>query len=189
MTLRIITVCWLSLILLPWQVQAQTAKNTQERRASVQSFVREFYTWYVPKVLKHHAGPAWDLALKYRSHVFSVELFRALQEDSEAQAKVTGEITGLDFDPFLNTQDPCEHYDVGEAVPAGEAYRVAVFSVCSGKKHEEPDVIAEVGRQNGHWVFVNFVYENLAKQYPNSANLLATLKLLQEERGEPKPKP
>jgi hypothetical protein len=161
------------------QVRAQSGTENSE---SVREFVQRFYSWYVPKAVQEHYGPASDLALKYRSHAFSSELLRALKEDSEAQARVKGVIVGLDFDPFLNTQDPCEGYELGNVTRKGNDYWVEVYSVCSGKQSEHPDVVCVVGRKNGNWVFVNFLYKNMMKEYPNSADLLAVLKLLREER-------
>ena len=35
---------------------------------------------------------------------------------------------------------------------------------------------------NGHWEFVNFYYPNQMKDYPKTANLLAMLKMLEEQR-------
>jgi hypothetical protein len=180
------TTCWLVLLVLPDLLQAQTT-SSQVALKPVRSFVQELYGWYVPKALDDSTGPASERALKYRSYVFSSELFRALKEDSDAQARISGYIVGLDFDPFLNTQDPCERYELGGITQNGETYRIEVFGVCSGTRHEKPDVIAEVARRNGRLVFTNFIYDNLAKQFPHSANLLATLKLLREERQGKKP--
>lgn len=174
--------------MLPGLVCAQGRPSNHGEVESVRSFVNEFYQWYVPKTLEPHSGPAWDFALKYRSRVFSSELFRALKEDSDAQGKASGEIVGLDFDPFLNTQDPCGRYEVGGVVPEEQDYRVEVFGICSGTKKAEPDVLAQVELRGGHWVFTNFLYPNLEKEYPHSANLLATLKALQREREGTKSK-
>jgi Protein of unknown function (DUF3828) len=179
---------WSAMLELPCLLFAQGKPNNPREVESVRSFVSEFYQWYVPKTLEPHSGPAWDLALKHRSRVFSSELFRALKEDSNAQAKASGEIVGLDFDPFLNTQDPCERYEVGSIVPEEQTYRVEVFGTCSGTKKAKPDVLAQVELRGGHWVFTNFLYPNLEKEYPNSANLLATLKALRQEREGGKPR-
>lgn len=181
--------CWFAVLVFPCSLFAQGASNGPEGPESVRSFVSGFYQWYVPKTLKPHNGPAWNSVLKYRSRMLSSGLFEALKEDSDAQAKASGVIVGLDFDPFLNTQDPCEHYEVGGIVQREQTYRAQIFGVCSGKKSEKPDVIAQVERQRGRWIFVNFDYPDLEKQYPNSANLLATLKALEEERSGGKPKP
>ncbi len=183
---RSIICCLWPMLLFAWPSLAQ-AKSEAETFRSVRDFVSEFYSWYVPEAVKKHKGPAWDLVLKYKGHTFSAELFRALRDDSRAQARVQGEIVGLDFDPFLNTQDPCESYELGNITRKDHHYRIDLYSVCSGKRSERPSVICEVARTNGNWVFVNFLYENMMKEYPNSANLLATLKLLQEERKHNSP--
>jgi len=175
------TVCWNLLLLLaiPCSVGAQ-AKSAQDMQKSAGEFVQQFYDWYVPKALKHNAGPASDLALKYKGRVFSPKLSLALKEDSDAQAKVKGWIVGLDFDPFLNSQDSGERYEVGKATRKGGSYWVDVYGVWSGKKSEKADVVAEVVRKNGRWFFVNFHYPNAAN--PRSGDLLSVLALLQEDR-------
>src|SRR5487761_1888807 len=75
------TACWNLLLLLaiPCSVGAQ-AKSAQDTHKSAGEFVQQFYDWYVPRALKHNAGPASDLALKYKDRVFSPKLFRALKE-------------------------------------------------------------------------------------------------------------
>ncbi len=177
------TACCLLLLTSPQFLHAQT-KTDRENFKPLRDFVQSFYDWYVPLAQGENSVTASDLALKYQTSAFSPELYQALKEDSEAQAKAT-EIVGLDFDPFLNTQDPCEHYEVGKIARKGEIYKIDVHSVCSGKKSKEPAVVPEVMRKNGRWVFMNFVYENLIKQYPNSADLMSMLKLLRQERQNP----
>ena len=88
----------------------------------------------------------------------------------------------MDFDPFLNTQDPCQRFELGKVTQVKTAYRVEVFNICSGKKSAVPDVATEVTWSSGHWEFVNFYYPNQMKDYPKTANLLATLKMLEEQR-------
>ncbi|MGA2502201.1 MAG: hypothetical protein ABSH20_31040 [Tepidisphaeraceae bacterium] len=147
---------------------------------SARDFAQKFYSWYVPIALNEHAGPAWDFVLKQRSSSFSPELLRALREDSAAQAKSPGEIVGLDFDPFLDSQDPEDRYEVGKVTRKGDSYWVEVFGVRSGKRMEPAAVLAELVRKNGHWTFVNFHYPD-----PNGSDLLSTLKLLREDRQKP----
>jgi hypothetical protein len=172
------------LVLLTNPLWPQTTTSNQEALKSARRFVQEFYSWYVPKAL----GPSYDslhLALKFRSYAFSTELFKALKEDSDAQARAH-EPVGLDFDPFLDTQDPTERYELGRITQKGNTYLVEVFGVYPARppdlREGTPEVIAEVARRNGHWVFTNFLYPPIAKQYPDSANLLAILKLLREDR-------
>src|SRR5437588_560107 len=87
--------------------------NRSDIEKSCRRFVQSFYDWYVTEALKDNGGPASDFALRHRGSVFDPELLQQLKEDSEAQAKAKGEIVGLDFDPFLNSQDPGEQYVAG----------------------------------------------------------------------------
>jgi hypothetical protein len=157
------------------QDQAATADSARD-------FVEQFYRWYVPVALSKHHGSSWDIALHGKKTSFSSELAQALKSDSDAQAKVKDDIVGLDFDPFLNTQDPCQRFELGKITQVKTAYRVEVFNICSGKKSAIPDVAPEVMWANGHWEFVNFYYPNQMKDFPKTANLLAMLKMLEEQR-------
>ncbi|MGH9406014.1 MAG: hypothetical protein ACRD3D_09295 [Terriglobia bacterium] len=143
----------------------------------VKGFVQGFYNWYVPGALKTQETPAWSVALKYKRSTLSPTLFRALKEDSDAQAKASGEIVGLDFDPFLNTQDPCDRYEVGAVTPQKAGFQADIYGVCSGKRNEKPDVVAEVARQqDGSWAFTDFVYPAIHR------DLRGTLAALREQR-------
>ena len=104
-------------------------------------------------------------------------LQRELKEDYDASAKSPDEIVGLDFDPFLNTQDPCERYEVGKVTMHGADHAsVEIYSVCEGKRSAKPDVIADVVLANGVWQFENF-------EYPDShESLRSVLKKLKQER-------
>jgi hypothetical protein len=177
--------CWLLLLILLCSLQAQKTGN-REGPETPGGFVQEFYAWYVPRTLSDNPVPAYEFTLKHRSSAFTPGLFRALKEDFDAQAKVSDEIVGLDFDPFLNTQDPCERYEMGKITRKENAYWVEVYGVCSGKRSEKPDVVPEVVRISGHWLFANFHYERQAKQYPDSEDLLGILKLLREDRQTPR---
>lgn len=167
------------LLVLPVSLRAQS-DNTRLNSDSAKKFVQSFYDWYVPKALSSKSEPASDTALKVKGNCFSLELRQKLREDSEAQAKVEGEIVGLDFDPFLNAQDPGMHYSVGKVLPKGESYLVEVHRVVSGKLEEKLTATAEVAGKNGQWYFVNFIY-------PNGHNLLGVLKALKDEREKANP--
>ncbi|MGH9864892.1 MAG: hypothetical protein ACRD4H_05690 [Candidatus Acidiferrales bacterium] len=160
----------------PLAIQAKKPANIKEL---ARDFVQRFYDWYVPRALKENAGPSSDLALKYRSYVFSPELFRALKKDSNSSKKADGEVVGLDFDPFLNSQDPGDRYEVGKVTHEGDSYRVEVYGVWSGKKSETPDVVPDLVLKNGRWLFINFYYPNLQR------DLVSILKALAEDRRRP----
>ncbi len=142
---------------------------------SARQFVQAFYDWYTPKALNGSAGDGWDLVLKSKRFVFSQRLVQALREDSAAAAKVKGEIVGLDFDPFLNSQDPDTRYLVRKVEQKGRSTLVSVHGVSDGKPSAKADVIVKLDKQNGHWRVTNFLY-------PIGDDLLGVLKKLKQER-------
>lgn len=164
------------LLALPLSVKAQSGGEASAPD-SVKKFVQNFYDWYVPKAVSSRSAPAWSKAVKEKEKCFSPYLGRMLRDDSEAQANAKWEIVGLDFDPFLNSQDSGKRYSVGKLVPKKEVYLVEVHQVVS-RKPEEVTVTAEVAGKNGRWYFVNFLY-------PNNHNLLDVLKALKGDRDRP----
>ena len=159
-------------VMIPCWAHGQSAE-------SCRSFVREFYKWYTQDDGKW----GYDDALKRRRGSFSAELVRRLQEDRAAQARTPGEITGLDFDPFINAQDLAQEYRVGKVTRRGKSYLAQVFGIWNGKKSVKPDVTPELVFTRGRWVFVNFHYEALPKE---QSNLLRVLELYRKDRAKPK---
>ncbi len=139
---------------------------------SPRRFVQGFYDWYLPQAFNGKGDPEED-ALKSKKALFSPELFRALMDDRKAQSKDPSEVVGLDFDPFLNSQDPAKHYSVGKTEHKGQDWLVSVYSSYSTK---EPAVTAQVERSNGGWRFTNFLYGK-------GDNLLLVLRKLKKDRG------
>lgn len=174
--MKILGIVACTLLAVSLSVPKTNDTNNGQTLKAVKDFAQEFYNWYVPIALSDNAVPASDIALKRRPTVFSPMLFRALKADSEAQAKAQGYVVGIDFDPFLASQDPCEHYEVGSVSQKGGGYWVDIYGVCSGKRNEKPEVIAEVVRRDGSWAFTNFLYPAIHR------DLLGTLKTLHEER-------
>jgi len=146
--------------------------------AASRDFVQKFYDAYVPQALAERTTPASDFAIDHLSASFDGGLLAALKEDAAAQARSSDDIVGLDFDPFLSSQDPAERYEVGTATHEGAKYLVPVYPVMAGKRSQEPAVIADVEQENGQWRFVNF-------RYPGSDDLLTVLRLLKESRESP----
>jgi hypothetical protein len=159
-----------ALVLFVLSAGAQTLRAED----SPKKFVQEFYDWYVP-MSAHTRGDASDVALKKKSSVFDAELLKALKEDSAAQAKSPGDIVGIDWDPFLNSQSQIERCEIGNVTQKNGSYRVEVYDYLEGKKEKKPNIIAEVKQENGHWVFVNF-------WNPDGGNLLSELRKLSESR-------
>ena len=156
------------------QVQANGAVG------SVRNFVQGFYTWYAPKAAQLNAGLPLNMALHQKASWFSSELNRKLRTDWQAQATAKQEVDALDFDPFLNSQDPDPYYRVVRVTSKGQRYLVEVHRVIAGKVEKQRTVTAEVAGKEGHWYFLNF-------QYPGGYNLLSMLAALQKSRDETKP--
>ncbi len=156
-------------VLPPWQV------NPARVDVLSKQFVQSFYDWYAPKSVDATQGPGWAVALRERRSNFTPELSRAIAADLAAQSKTSGEIVGLDFDPFLGSQDPCESYETGRVTQSRRAYSVEVFAICNGKRSERPDVLVVLSRQQNAWVFTNF-------SYPGGGDLLSVLKALRNQR-------
>ncbi|HEV2321213.1 MAG TPA: hypothetical protein VGT42_02525, partial [Gammaproteobacteria bacterium] len=142
---------------------------------SAQTFVQDFYTWYGQEEKNEHDMALSDYAIKTKPQLFTAAIVQGLKEDEAAQAKVPGEVVGLDFDPILNAQDDCGPYKAGKVKVMGATYRVELFDHCSDSKPARPAVIAAVQKQKGSWVFVDFIY-------PGSGDLFSELQSLKKER-------
>jgi hypothetical protein len=177
---RPILASWILLLfLVPSPSLPSHAQDAQEIQNSCRNFVQKFYDWYLLK-------PSWPRALTYKPSAFSSELSQGLREDYEAQAKVSGDIAGLDFDPLLNSQDPAQHYVVGRVnLKVEDTCWAEIHAVSSGKKSEKPDVLAAAVHENGRWLFVNFYYSMPDGDFSSSVSrggLMTLLKDLREAR-------
>jgi len=159
--------------------QAQT-KASEDPSDSARLFVQKFYDWYIPGSLKAF-GTKKPFSWQQRPADFDPKLFRALKADEDAQAKVPGDIVGLDWDPFVANQDPCERNTARKVRKNRDVYLVDVHNVCNGQEDKKVHVVAEVARENGHWVFVNFRYP-AEQSGEKDSDLLAILKALREDR-------
>ncbi len=146
--------------------------------ASAQAFTQKFYDWYVKQDGQDHNESAEEIALKTKPQFFDAGLMQALKEDLAASAKSPDDVVGLDFDPFMNTQEDCGPYKTGKVTQDGDTYRVEVFGRCAPEKPGQPDVIAALKQVKGGWIFVNFFY-------PGNGDLLSVLQSLKKEREHP----
>ncbi len=158
------------------QDKAQVSPEVSCRR-----FAREFYSWYVPVTQKRLHQPAFVIALERRTSAFAPSLLRALEADWKAEQSAQGDIVGIDFDPFVNSQDPADRYELRNIKLAGDKCSVEVWSNLphrSSDKSATPDVIAELSRPTGRWQFENFRYPEF------NTDLLTLLASLRKERGQ-----
>ena len=161
-------------------LQSQT-KAKEDSSDSVHKFVQDFYDWYAPGAAKA-ADERKEFNWETRASDFDPALLSALKEDEDAQAKAKGEIVGIDFDPFLASQDPCAPYKARNVVQKGDRFLVSVDCACENVTGENPAVTVELVMRDGHWVFVNFHYP---EPKPSGSNLLGILKRNQRTRQRP----
>jgi hypothetical protein len=133
------------------------------------AFVQRFYNSY----LKQEA-PNWAETVRKRRSLFDPTLASALRDDAAAQARTTGYIVGIDFDPFLGSQDPVNRFAAGRAIPTPVGYRVEVYDLESGAK---PTVLVDVAPSGGSWIITDFRYPT------TSSELLSILRLLRRSRA------
>ena len=119
--------------------------------------VARFYSEYAPRAIRSGLL-ALDSTLVETPGVFTPELLAALRRDAAARAAAAGYINGLDFEPFLNSQDPCEQYELGAAEQVGARIRVQVFAVCRGVRTSVPAVVVEVSRTVDGWAIGNLLF-------------------------------
>lgn len=156
-------------------------KTPEEIQQSCKKFVQGFYNWYVPSLTKNNNSPTPTIAIANRKSSFDPTLYRKLKDDFDASAKVSGEIVGLDFDPYLNAQDIGDKYVVGKVTPKKSGtYWVEVHSVAGGRRNPKPDVTPELAFRNGKWQFVNFHYGK--SDIPVNENLISILNVLKKDR-------
>jgi len=136
--------------------------------SDAQRAVAEFYAWYSP--LANDSVDAAMRAVRDRSTLFPQSLVKALRDDSLASAQSTDEVVGLDGDPFLNSQDPCDKYSPTATTSRAGKFFVDVQGAGGCSAHSEADVIVEVTPVKGRPVFTNFTYSPAARD-----NLVALL--------------
>lgn len=133
--------------------------------------MQSFYDWYLPRASR--SGDFYSTVLKTKTQWFSPILLQALKQDYAASQANPNEVVGLDFDPFLNSQDPSPKFKVTNAKVQGTKCSAEVHGITDGVSNEE--VHPELSFVNGNWKFVNFRYEQ-------GSDLMSMLKLLKTER-------
>jgi len=165
------------------QAQIETA-----REISCRSFVQNFYDWYETPIgsdadhkLAHLAS---EDVIQLKPGLFSDTLLNLLQGDGEAKAKAKGDLVGLEFDPFFNSQDPSPKFQVQSVRISGDHCRAVVRGMEAGQLRE--DVEPELRAESGRWIFVNFHYDPGSST--TDVNLIDQLLTLRANRAEDKRK-
>jgi hypothetical protein len=160
--------------------------------AGARAFVQSFYDWYAGRMLaasKSSSGKGWGFidGIRGRPDSFSPELKRLLEEDYAAARKCPGDVVGLDWDPFLETQEDPGAYTVGKVEKTAQGLRVSVeVKDAKARGARNPIAQADVAFVGGHWIFVDFVEEPTD---PKSRQGLVAILEGYEKAGEYKCKP
>jgi hypothetical protein len=89
------------------------------------------------------------------NQVLRPKLLRYFEREETVQAKE--EDPGLDFDPYLNTQDPSPKFVVDNVRVNGNRCDAIVHGYDQGEQREE--VMPQLSKTNGHWIIANFHYK------------------------------
>jgi hypothetical protein len=170
---------WFTIIAILSRQAIAQVPDRQQDSSSCRKFSQAFYDWYLPFTQRKTQQPALYVVLQRKPEAFSPDLLRALKIDSEASARAQGELVGLDFDPFVGSQDPADHYEARGVSWQGDRCSVEVWGASrtdTAAKSGKPDAVAEVRLVRGHWEFQNFRYPELG------SNLMSVLAELVQER-------
>jgi hypothetical protein len=136
---------------------ASAQAETRSDRDSVHRAVQAFYNWYTPRAAKPRGV---DMVMRAATHgplAFDPELVKWLRIDSTARARTKDEVNGLDGDPYLNAQDPCDRYTVQSVRSEGSRFLADILGRGGCAAHTHPDVIVVVGRAGGRWIVREFL--------------------------------
>ena len=152
------------------QAQSRDAGREQSCRAFVQKFYDSYWNQYLAKIKDPNFSlPGTEAVLRAKPPVLSQQLIDLIAKDIK-QSKATGEVGNIDFDPFLNSQDPQGKYLVTKVEVANATCKATV-----SRGH----VVAELKPSGDSWIFVNFHYsyysaDGKRKELPDT-DLLAIL--------------
>jgi hypothetical protein len=177
---RRVTVCMVLVLLVTTSAclgQQDRVKGTAD---SVGEFVRGFYASYRMLVESQPVAnpPVWVQVARSHDSVLTSALALALSTDRQEAVAFPGVIAGLDFDPFLGAQDPCDNYSIGRIVAQQPGFRAEIHGDCGGGQDAVPDVIAEIVPVNTAYRFTNFYYPR------SSTDLRSLLTRLRDARQE-----
>ncbi len=119
----------------------------------------------------------WDPATMIEARLVP-SLRQALSDDRAAARANNDEIVGLDFDPFSNSQDPCETYRAGAVAMNGDSVQVAIHANCDYGSTLFPDAVYVLVRSGTDFLIADI-------QYPGNSSLTQILKYLAEQRAQP----
>lgn len=159
---------------------AAAQRRTETAQPAARLFVENFIARYNGQFKETPERPGdWNpLTLVERS--LTPELVRALEEDRAAAAANQDEIVGLDFDPFTNSQDPCETYAAGRTAQRADTLLVELLGRCHDQNPLIPDAVYLLVRRGADFAIADIVY-------PQGGTLTGVLRELARMRKQSPP--
>ena len=141
---------------------ARVAATPQQRTSiagdsivAVRQFVQGFYDWYTPIALSGLHFPAYWNVLNNADRFLARELAAAIRDDSVAQVSAPITRVPLNFDPFLDSQDPCGPNEVIDVRRQGDSFRLPIREC----HMQRPGPVVEVRSVDGRWRISNVFYD------------------------------
>jgi catechol 2,3-dioxygenase-like lactoylglutathione lyase family enzyme len=148
------------------------------RATEAQRWVHDFVARYLGQFGDMSDKPDnWDPIAMLNARLVP-SLRQALAADRDAARANDEEIVGLDFDPFVNSQDPCETYRAGGVFVRGDSLQVAIHATCDYGSPLFPDAVYILVRGGADFLIADI-------QYPGNSSLTQILKYLAEQRAKP----
>lgn len=158
----------------------QSAPAQPAGSAEAKRFVEVFIERYYGQFKEDANRPEnWDPVAIVR-RALTRELAEALAADRAAAVANQEEIVGLDFDPFSNSQDPCETYKTGRVAQRADTLMVELLGECHGQIPLIPDAVYLLVRVNRELAIADIAY-------PQGGSLRNVLRQLDEMRRRPTP--
>jgi len=124
----------------------------------VRKFVQSFYDWYTPKASSAKLKDLpYYVAIRAKPELFTPRLLRALKADHQAWVHAKDDPEGIDFDPFMNSQDPDLRYLAGKVRLKAGFYYVELLPIREGVRLKKAVIVAKVEGRRGRWRFANFI--------------------------------
>jgi hypothetical protein len=125
-------------------------------------FVQQFYDWYTPIATSRIGHPSeWEV-LSVHDRYLHPTLYQFLRDDSVASATHSQTRKVIDFDAFLDSQDPCSAYRVSDVTSEVGYVRVRVTPVCANatQQHwQSARPVIQLVAQAGRWKIADVLYD------------------------------
>ncbi|MBN9394223.1 MAG: hypothetical protein J0H83_03195 [Candidatus Melainabacteria bacterium] len=143
--------------------------------ADARKFAQTFYDWYIPDMTSNVPVPSSERMLTQRAGLIDPVLRGLLKDDLLAAQETPDEVVGLDFDPYVNSQETPSKLKVGTVTRKGPNYLVSMDA-----SDAKGVVTPELAYRNNSFVFVDFYYDYGKKDKQD--NLLNILRTLRKQR-------